>query len=45
MNDVGLLTVPIDSYDEQFSMLAENFFTQGQDFLRSSEDWFSTGNL
>jgi hypothetical protein len=45
MDDVGLLTAPLESYDEQFSMLAENFFTHGKEFLRSSEDWFNTGNL
>ncbi|KAH8704171.1 putative C6 transcription factor [Talaromyces proteolyticus] len=43
--DTGLLTTPVDPYDDQFSMLAENFFTQGQDFIRNPEDWFSTGNL
>lgn len=40
-----MLPTQMDIYGDQYSMLAENFFAQGQDFLRNTEDWFTTGNL
>lgn len=42
----GPMNAPIEftNYGD-FSILAENFFSHGQGFLRSSEDWFSSGNL
>lgn len=43
--DTGMLSTQLDIYGDQYSMLAENFFAQGQDFLRNTEDWFTTGNL
>jgi hypothetical protein len=43
--DTGALSQPYDIGNDQFSILAENFFSQGQDFLRGGEDWFITGNL
>jgi hypothetical protein len=43
--DAGILSTPSDITNDQFSILAENFFSQGQDFLRGAEDWFTTGNL
>jgi hypothetical protein len=43
--DNRLLPTQLDIYGEQYSMLAENFFGQGQDFLRTTEDWFTAGNL
>lgn len=38
-------TASMDLVTDEFSILAENFFSQGQDFLRGAEDWFNTGNL
>ncbi|KAL1987504.1 hypothetical protein VTN96DRAFT_3431 [Rasamsonia emersonii] len=38
-------TASMDLVNDEFSILAENFFSQGQDFLRGAEDWFNTGNL
>lgn len=43
--DTASLSQPLDIGNDQFSILAENFFSQGQDFLRGGEDWFTTGNL
>ncbi|EED14931.1 C6 transcription factor, putative [Talaromyces stipitatus ATCC 10500] len=43
--DTGLLPSEINIHGDQYSMLAENFFSQGQDFLRNTEDWFTAGNL
>jgi hypothetical protein len=43
--DTGILPTQMDIHGDQYSMLAENFFAQGQDFLRNTEDWFTTGNL
>lgn len=40
-----MLPAQMDIYGDQYSMLAENFFAQGQDFLRNTDDWFTTGNL
>lgn len=42
----GFINAPVElnNYDD-FSMLAENFFSQGQDLLRNPEDWFNTGTL
>lgn len=31
--------------NEEFSILAENFFAQGQDFLRGVDDWPNIGNF
>ncbi|EEA23112.1 C6 transcription factor, putative [Talaromyces marneffei ATCC 18224] len=43
--DSNMLLTQTDIYGDQYSMLAENFFAQGQDFLRNTEDWFTTGIL
>lgn len=43
--DSRMLPTQMDIYGDQYSMLAENFFAQGQDFLRNTEDWFTAGNL
>lgn len=41
----GLLQTQLDLPNDEFSILAENFFSQGQDFLRSVDGWSSMGNL
>ncbi|KAL2007688.1 hypothetical protein VTN00DRAFT_7670 [Thermoascus crustaceus] len=38
-------TTQLDLPNDEFSILAENFFSQGQDFLRSVDGWSSMGNL
>lgn len=32
-------------FNDEFSILATNFFSQGQEFLRSGENWDSVGNF
>jgi hypothetical protein len=31
--------------NDEFSILAANFFSQGQEFLRSGDNWDSIGNF
>jgi hypothetical protein len=44
-SDTGVPSTSLDLINDEFSILAENFFSQGQDFLRNSDDWFNIGNL